>query len=60
MKEGFYFVQQSPDPFGKEGAVFLWHRVVHKHPAGQETIILDFLGTVAAHGIARQFNLSSA
>ena len=33
--EGFYFAEWN--------STNLWCRVVHKHPAGQETVIYDFV-----------------
>lgn len=56
MGEGFHFARMAPDPFGKDGD-FFWAQVVHRHPAGQETVVFDFLRRDIADAIARQENL---
>lgn len=44
FKEGFCQAQYSPDPFGgNKKPYFPWARIVHIHPAGLVTVLLDFL-----------------
>jgi hypothetical protein len=50
MKEGFHFAEPSPKPAG--GKDYPWWRVAHKHPAGQETVLLDFLMPGKAQALA--------
>ncbi len=64
MKEGFYFSEPSPDLFsgtderGRPKKSFSWWRVAHHHPAGQETVMVDFIFDAAtAHLIARNYNI---
>jgi hypothetical protein len=50
--QGFHYAEPSPDPFDGRKP-FPWFRIVHKHPAGQETVVQDFIARLDfAHRMA--------